>query len=89
MVGRDAGTVHGYHYTSANLNSGTAIQSQADRRQSFVISMGHTGLKWDKITLSKYLTNPKKLIPGTKMVFAGMKKKKDRKDLIAFLDVNS
>mmetsp|Transcript_98875 Transcript_98875/g.121055 ORF Transcript_98875/g.121055 Transcript_98875/m.121055 type:complete len:104 (-) Transcript_98875:303-614(-) len=45
-----------------------------------------SGLTWDKKTLSKYLTNPKKMIPGTKMVFAGLRKKQDRKDLIAYLD---
>ena len=41
----------------------------------------YLGLIWDKKTLSQYLTNPKKMIPGTKMVFAGLKKKKDRKGI--------
>mmetsp|Transcript_13926 Transcript_13926/g.20990 ORF Transcript_13926/g.20990 Transcript_13926/m.20990 type:complete len:104 (+) Transcript_13926:120-431(+) len=45
----------------------------------------NSGLTWDKKTLNKYLVNPKKMIPGTKMVFAGLKKKDDRKDLIAYL----
>jgi cytochrome c len=45
----------------------------------------NSGLTWDKKTLNKYLTNPKKMIPGTKMVFAGLKKKQDRKDIIAYL----
>jgi len=43
------------------------------------------GITWAGDTLDIYLTNPKKYIPGTKMVFAGLKKAKDRRDLIAFL----
>ena len=43
------------------------------------------GITWDQDTLDVYLTNPKKYIPGTKMVYAGLKKKKDRANLIAYL----
>ena len=45
-----------------------------------------TGITWSEETLDIYLTNPKKYIPGTKMVFAGLKKKKDRDNLIAYLE---
>ena len=40
---------------------------------------------WDENTLFEYLENPKKYIPGTKMAFGGLKKAKDRNDLITFL----
>jgi cytochrome c len=43
------------------------------------------GVTWGPDTLDVYLTNPKKYIPGTKMVFAGIKKKKERDLLIAYL----
>ncbi|KAJ1032936.1 hypothetical protein NDA16_000215 [Ustilago loliicola] len=43
------------------------------------------GVTWDEETLFEYLENPKKYIPGTKMAFAGLKKEKDRNDLITYL----
>lgn len=44
------------------------------------------GIKWTRETLFVYLENPKKYIPGTKMIFAGLKKEADRNDLIAYLE---
>lgn len=43
------------------------------------------GVIWGEETLMEYLENPKKYIPGTKMVFAGLKKKSEREDLIEYL----
>lgn len=43
------------------------------------------GVTWSEDALFQYLENPKKYIPGTKMVFAGLKKEQDRADLINYL----
>lgn len=43
------------------------------------------GITWNEDTLFEYLENPKKYIPGTKMVFAGLKKPNERADLISYL----
>lgn len=48
-------------------------------------SMKEKAIVWDEKTLNDYLEFPKKFIPGTKMVFPGIKRAEDRRDLIAFL----
>ncbi len=49
----------------------------------------NSGITWTEDDLFKYLADPKKYIPGTKMVFAGFKKKSERLDMIAYLKENS
>lgn len=52
----------------------------------FISFLCVSGITWSKDTLFEYLENPKKYIPGTKMVFAGLKKPQERGDLIAYLE---
>lgn len=47
------------------------------------------GLVWTPETLDPYLQNPRKLVPGTKMVFAGLPRESDRADVIAYLAAQS
>lgn len=43
------------------------------------------GKKWDYESLNSFLRQPKKFLKGTKMAFVGLKKEKDRANLIAYL----
>jgi cytochrome c len=45
-----------------------------------------SGLKWDDANLHKWLESPKALVPGTKMVFPGVKDETERDDLIAYIE---
>lgn len=45
------------------------------------------GITWNEDTMFEYLNDPKKYIPGTKMVFAGIKKPQERADVIAYMKV--
>ena len=44
---------------------------------------------WTYESLNAFLAKPKKYIPGTKMSFAGLKKPKDRANVVAYLRSNS
>jgi len=43
------------------------------------------GKVWDVATLDAYLEAPKKIIPGGKMAFPGLRKADERADVIAYL----
>jgi len=46
---------------------------------------GRDGLTWDLEHLDAYLTNPKTLVSGTRMNFRGLKDRRDRDDVLAYL----
>jgi cytochrome c len=43
-------------------------------------------LTWDTATLDRYLTDPRGVVPGTKMTYAGLRDEQKRHDLIAYLE---
>lgn len=45
----------------------------------------NSGITWDDATFAKYIRDPKAVVPGTKMVFAGLTDETDIVDLTAFL----
>lgn len=53
---------------------------------SYSDAMKKADKTWDEKTLDAYLTNPKALVPGTKMIFPGLPKEEDRENVIAYLE---
>ena len=45
----------------------------------------NSGITWDEATFREYIKDPKAKIPGTKMIYAGLKDEQRINDLIAYL----
>jgi cytochrome c len=48
-------------------------------------SAGAAGLVWDQASLTEFLTNPRKKVPGTKMSFGGLWSTSEIADLLAYI----
>mmetsp|Transcript_3865 Transcript_3865/g.4467 ORF Transcript_3865/g.4467 Transcript_3865/m.4467 type:complete len:109 (+) Transcript_3865:40-366(+) len=75
----------GAHKQGPNLHGFFGRQSGQAEGYSYSTANKKSGIIWSDDTLFDYLENPKKYIKGTKMVFAGIKKEPERKNLIAYL----
>ena len=45
-----------------------------------------SGLTWDPATFRRYIANPRAVVPGTKMTFAGLTREKDIDNVLAYLE---
>ncbi|KAA2237984.1 c-type cytochrome [Salinarimonas soli] len=45
----------------------------------------NSGLTWDEATFREYIKDPRAKVPGTKMVYAGLKDEQRINDLVAYL----
>ncbi len=50
-----------------------------------MMNFGASGIVWNSENLDRFLTKPRGLIGGTKMVFEGFRRLADRDDVIAYL----
>ena len=57
----------------------------AEGYKKYSKAMKASGIVWNEETLDGYLAAPKKYVKGTRMAFAGLKKEKDRANVIAYL----
>jgi cytochrome c len=56
---------------------------------SYTPANSGSGITWTPEKLFQYLENPARVVPGTKMAFAGLPAAQDRADVIAYLTANA
>jgi cytochrome c len=67
------------------LNGLDSRKSGTVEGYSYTDANKNSGITWNKEQFLDYIRDPKAKIPGTKMVFAGIKKENEAADLWAFL----
>ncbi len=67
------------------LNGLFGRQSGTAPGYSYSDANKNSGITWDEAVFAEYIKNPRAKIPGTKMIFAGLKDEARIKDLAAYL----
>jgi cytochrome c len=68
-----------------HLNGVAGRQAGSIGGYAYSPALKNSGLTWDEATFTDYIRDPRAKVPGTKMVYAGLKDEQRMKDLIAYL----
>jgi cytochrome c len=79
----------GQDMTGPNLWGVFGRKAGAEPAFSYSDDMKNAGWTWDADRIDKWITNPRAVLPGTKMTFVGMPSAANRRDVIAFLKVQT
>jgi len=52
---------------------------------SYSDGLKNSGITWDAAQIDKWITNPRAVVPDTRMSFMGLPNAKDRIDVVAYL----
>lgn len=75
----------GAQTTGPNLHGVFGRKAGTAEGFEFSEAMTKSGIVWDEATMAEYNRDPKGKVPGTKMVFNGVKQAGQLADLVAFL----
>lgn len=82
-------TPGGPNMTGPNLYGVFGRAAGADAKFSYSHAMRSAGFTWDADKLDHWLQNPRTFLPGNKMTYPGLPDATDRRDVIAFLKVET
>ena len=80
QVGETARNVTGPHLNGLFSRTSGSVEGYA-----YTDANKNAGITWDEASFREYITDPKAKVPGTKMIFAGLKNQSQITDLIAYL----
>lgn len=79
----------GRHTVGPNLHGVVGRAAASADRFNFSSQLSESGLTWDLATLDAWIENPRALVPGNRMSFVGLRDAEDRRDVIAYLAVET
>lgn len=82
-------TPNGPNMTGPNLYGVFGRQAGTQARYNYSKPVQQAGFAWDAERLDHWLQNPRTFLPGNKMTFPGLPDAADRRDVIAFLKVET